>query len=209
MRFVRARSLILSPSNKSIARQALPPRPALKSLSGSGSLAPWEKGSFTLSLWALPPAIIPSRDHTGLPIHFHSSIISRSASRMLLRIVASVLPRQSVSFAISASICSDGFIGILYVSNSYRVFVPKACTLTARVGAFRHCYQVLSRLARLSVSINAELFCVLCVQTLPAAELHGLGADDASDRLAREESLEDVEADMPARGAPRDEAAID
>src|SRR6266487_2001484 len=113
MRFFRARSLILSPSNKSIARQALPPRPALKSLSGSGRLAPWEKVSFTLSLWALATAIIPSRDHTGLPIHFHSSIISRSASRMPLRMLASVLPRQSVSSAISSSIRSDGFIGSL------------------------------------------------------------------------------------------------
>src|ERR1700740_3700961 len=150
MRFFRARSLILSPSNKSIARQALPPRPALKSLSGSGSLAPWEKVSFTLSLWALPTAIIPSRDHTGLPIHFHSSIISRSASRMLLRMLASVLPRQSVRSAISASIRSDGFIGI---------FTP----------------QILVR-GRLTVSLNAELSGVLRVQTLPAAELHGLGA---------------------------------
>jgi hypothetical protein len=26
--------------------------------------------------------MIPSRDHTGLPIHFHSSMITRSASRM-------------------------------------------------------------------------------------------------------------------------------
>src|SRR6266478_3754979 len=103
-RFFRARSLILSPSNKSIARHALPPRPALKSLSGSGRLAPWEKVSLTLSLWALPTAIIPSRDHTGLPIHFHSSIISRSASRMLLRMLANVWPRQSVSSAISAGI---------------------------------------------------------------------------------------------------------
>src|SRR5689334_11980988 len=113
MRFFRARSLILSPSKRSIARHALPPRPALKSLAGSGRLAPWEKVSFTLSLWALPTAIIPSRDHTGLPIHFHSSMISRSASRMLLRMLASVLPRQSVSPAISWSIRSDGFIGFL------------------------------------------------------------------------------------------------
>src|SRR6267154_5715551 len=112
-RFFRARSLILSPSNKSIARHALPPRPALKSLSGSGRFAPWEKVSFTLSLWALPTAIIPSRDHTGLPIHFHSSTICRSASRMVLRTLASVLPRQSVSPAISWSIRSDGFIGSL------------------------------------------------------------------------------------------------
>src|SRR4029077_5803804 len=113
MRFFRARSLILSRSKKSIARHALPSRPALKSLSGSGRLAPWEKVSLTLSLWALPTAIIPSRDHTGLPIHFHSSMISRSASRMLLRMLARVLPRQSVSPAISLSIRSDGFIGSL------------------------------------------------------------------------------------------------
>src|SRR5215831_560267 len=96
-RFFRARPLILSPSKRSIARHWLPPRPALKSFSGSGRPAPWENVSFTLSLWALPTAIIPSRDHTGLPIHFHSSIISRSASRMVLRMPASVLPRQSVS----------------------------------------------------------------------------------------------------------------
>src|SRR6266851_965702 len=113
MRFFRARSLILSPSKRSIARHALPSRPALKSLSGSESLAPWEKVSFTFSLWALATAIIPTRDHTGLPIHFHSSIISRSAARMLLRMLASVLPRQSVSLAISWSIRSDGFIGSL------------------------------------------------------------------------------------------------
>src|ERR1700675_3113755 len=122
-RFFRARSLILSPSKKSIARHALPPRPALKSLSGSVRLAPWEKVSFTLSLWAVPTAMIPSRDHTGLPIHFHSSTISRSASRMLLRMLASVLPRQSVSPAINWSIRSDGFIGSLCL----RILVPFSC----------------------------------------------------------------------------------
>ena len=36
-----------------------------------------------------------------------------------------------------------------------------------------------------------------------------VGADHASDRLAREEPIQDVEADVPARGAPGDEAAID
>src|SRR6476646_4018286 len=113
MRFFRARSLILSPSKRSMARHLLPSRPALKSLSGSGRLAPLEKVIFTLSLCALPTAIIPSRDHTGLPIHFHSSIISRSASRMVLRRLARVLPRQSLSDSISRSIRSDGFIGSL------------------------------------------------------------------------------------------------
>ena len=57
--------------------------------------------------------------------------------------------------------------------------------------------------------LHAELLCVLGVQSLPAAELHGLGADHASDRLDREEPIQDVEADVPARGAPRDVAAID
>src|SRR4029077_19181971 len=63
-RFLRARSLILSPSKKSIARHALPPRPALKSLSGSGRLAPWEKGTFTFSLWAFAAASFPLVGHT-------------------------------------------------------------------------------------------------------------------------------------------------
>jgi hypothetical protein len=44
----------------------------------------------------------------------------------------------------------------------------------------------------------------LRVQPLPAAELYDLGADDASNRLTREEPLKDVEADVPARGAPRE-----
>src|SRR5262249_56483788 len=57
--------------------------------------------------------------------------------------------------------------------------------------------------------LNAKLLCVPGVQSLPATELHGLGADDASNRLTREEPLKDVEADVPARGAPRDEAALD
>src|SRR5262249_37229704 len=108
MRFFRARSLILSPSKKSIARLALPSRPALKSLSGSGSRAPCAKVSFTLPLWALATAMIPSRDHTGLPIHFHSSMISASAARMVLRTISKVSRRQSGMPAISWSICSDG-----------------------------------------------------------------------------------------------------
>src|SRR5882762_3535898 len=57
--------------------------------------------------------------------------------------------------------------------------------------------------------LNAELLCVLRVQPLPAAELHRLATNDASNRITREEPLKDVEADVPARGAPRDEAAID
>src|SRR5260370_17303796 len=50
-------------------------------------------------------------------------MISRSASRMILRMLASVLPRQSVSPAISWSIRSDGFIGSLCL----RILVPFSC----------------------------------------------------------------------------------
>ena len=57
-------------------------------------------------------------------------------------------------------------------------------------------------------SLNAKLLCVFCVQLLPA-ELLGLGAGDASNRLSREEPIEDIEADVPPGGAPSDEAAID
>src|ERR1700676_3431536 len=69
--------------------------------------------------------------------------------------------------------------------------------------------RLLSRLRRPVGRFDTELLGVLRVQPLPAAELHGLGADDASNRLTREEPLKDVEAELPARRAPRDEAAID
>src|SRR5437764_1016523 len=46
--------------------------------------------------------------------------------------------------------------------------------------------------------LDVELLCVLGVQSLPAAELDGIGADDASHRFTGEEPLEDVEADVPA-----------
>src|SRR5580704_7290371 len=128
-RFFSPRSLTLSPSKKSIARYALPSRPALNSLSGSASCAPWAKVSFTFPLWALPTAMIPSRDHTGLPIHFHSSTISRSAARMALRMPASVLPRQSVSSAISWSIRCDGFIGSVSPGKCCRTPTLPACQL--------------------------------------------------------------------------------
>src|SRR5258706_14821219 len=55
--------------------------------------------------------------------------------------------------------------------------------------------------------LNAELLCVLVPQSLPAGELHGVGADDASNRLTREVPRKDVEGDVPARCAPGDVAA--
>src|ERR1035437_3238873 len=67
----------------------------------------------------------------------------------------------------------------------------------------------LRRVGRPTGGLNAELLCVLGTQSLPAVELHGLGADHASDRSPAEKAIQHVEADVPARGAPRDEAATD
>jgi hypothetical protein len=67
----------------------------------------------------------------------------------------------------------------------------------------------LSRLRRQVGQFNAELLGVLGGQSLPAAELHGIGSNDASNRIPREQPLKYVEADVPARGTPCDEAAID
>src|SRR6266511_2594792 len=46
---------------------------------------------------------------------------------------------------------------------------------------------------RLTGGLNAELLCVLGVQSLPAAELHGLGADDASNGLTGEKPIRSEE----------------
>ncbi|MCY1460454.1 hypothetical protein D9M71_780120 [compost metagenome] len=48
---------------------------------------------------------MPSCSQTGTPRHFTVSITSGSALWMMLRSCASVLPRQSSSAAIFASIC--------------------------------------------------------------------------------------------------------
>src|SRR5439155_7605381 len=57
--------------------------------------------------------------------------------------------------------------------------------------------------------LNAELLCILRVQSLPAAELHLLSADDASVRVALEQPLEGVETSVPAASFHWDVAAID
>src|SRR5215208_2444155 len=56
---------------------------------------------------------MPSRDHTGTPglegfLHFHSSTTSGSAFLIRARSLESVLPRQSPSSSIFASISCDG-----------------------------------------------------------------------------------------------------
>src|SRR5256885_11223403 len=50
---------------------------------------------------------------------------------------------------------------------------------------------------------------VLRIQSLPAAELHRLRADDASNRLTREEPLQNIETNVPPGGTHGDEAVTD
>jgi hypothetical protein len=56
---------------------------------------------------------------------------------------------------------------------------------------------------------NAKLFCVLGGQSLPARELHRLDADDAADGSSAQKRIQNIESNVPPRGAPRYEAAID
>src|SRR5581483_292534 len=58
-------------------------------------------------------------------------------------------------------------------------------------------------------SFNTKLSGVLGVQPLPAAEFHGFGTDDASDGSPAEKTIQNIETDVPPRGAPGDKAAID
>src|SRR5205814_6494376 len=51
--------------------------------------------------------MMPSCDQTGVPIHFHSSTMSGSASLISLRIPPRVSPRQSPSSAILFEMSSD------------------------------------------------------------------------------------------------------
>src|SRR5208282_5029222 len=51
--------------------------------------------------------MMPSCDQTGVPLHFHSSTTSGSASWMSLRILLRASPRQSPSSAILFEMSSD------------------------------------------------------------------------------------------------------
>ena len=80
---------------------------------------------------------------------------------------------------------------------------PK-CGIHGRVGAL-FCdplrFTLLSRLRLPAGRLNTELLCVLGVQSLPAAELHGLGADDASNGLIGEMPIQNIETNVPPGGA--------
>src|SRR5688572_33135914 len=91
-----------------MARLTLPSRLELKRVEGSFSDAPLAKVSFTTVLYVSPVQTKPSCDHTGTPLHFHSSTTSGSACLVRARSRDSVLPRQSSSSLILASISFEG-----------------------------------------------------------------------------------------------------
>src|SRR5258706_3997926 len=78
----------------SIALRVLPSKLELKRRDGSGRLAPRANVSFTTFVYASPVQTIPWCDQTGVPIHFHSSVTSGSASRISARMRARVSPRH-------------------------------------------------------------------------------------------------------------------
>src|SRR6266567_3219829 len=106
----------------SMARRVFPSRLELKSLAGSFNDAPLKKVSFTTDLYDSPVQMPPSWDHTGVPIHFHSSITSGSACLMRARTCDSVVPRQSSSSLILASISREGespmVVALFFISST-------------------------------------------------------------------------------------------
>src|SRR5664279_1500847 len=91
-----------------MARLVFPSRLELKRPEGSFRAAPLAKVIFTTFLYVSPVQNIPACDHTGTPLHFHSSTTSGSACLMRIRTRASVSPRQSLSSLILASVSSEG-----------------------------------------------------------------------------------------------------
>src|SRR5207245_7652449 len=133
---LNASASIFSPSWMSIARRVLPSRLELKRRDGSGMLAPRANVSFTTFVYVSPVQTIPLCDQTGTPaipfegfLHFRSSIISGSASRISARMRARVSSRQSprsrirwsmsreAGFPVGRSrlLISDG-VGVAFVS---------------------------------------------------------------------------------------------
>src|SRR5437867_10061340 len=127
-------SSILSPSWKSMARLVLPSRLELKRPEGSSNEAPLAKVIFTTFLYVSPVQIIPACDQTGTPLHFHSSTTSGSACLMRARTRESVLPLQSSSSLILASIRREGDSPPLVVALFFILFAPHSAVFLSCEG---------------------------------------------------------------------------
>src|SRR6476646_3273505 len=84
--------------------------------------------------------INPSCDNTGTPLHFHSSMTSGSASLTTVRSRLSILPRQSPSSLILASISREGdslFRDPLFFTPVSLRLLPRLSSTRWLGGAFR------------------------------------------------------------------------
>src|SRR6266571_823140 len=115
---------------------------------------------------------MPSCDQIGVPIHFHPSTTSGSASLMSVRILLRVSPRQSPSSAILCEISCDA---------DWPWLAPDFFMVSSSRG------------------LNAELLGVLRVQSLPAAELHRVGTNHAAERGSAEQVIQHIKAQVPPR----------
>src|SRR6202162_3602814 len=122
----------------SMARLAFPSRLELNRVEGSFNAAPLENVILTTFLYVSPVQTMPPWDQTGVPLHFHSSTISGSASCMISRTFASVFPRQSPSSLIFSSINAEadstGMGLFMYTSNSRAYFSWAASAREASSG---------------------------------------------------------------------------
>src|ERR1051325_310989 len=116
----------------SMARLTFPSRLELNRPEGSSNAAPLAKVILTTFLYVSPVQTMPPCDQVGVPIHFHSSTISGSASCTIFRTFARVFPRQFpppgpeesslILSSINAEADSTGTGFFMYSSNSPSYF---------------------------------------------------------------------------------------
>src|SRR5262249_32733163 len=102
---------------------------------GSFNVAPLANVILTMFLYVSPVQTRPPWDQTGVPIHFHSSTISGSASCTIARTFASVFPRQSPRSLILSSINAEADpigAGFFRYSSNPRAYL--AAELVAQLG---------------------------------------------------------------------------
>src|SRR5437867_3957968 len=90
-----------------MARLTLPSRLELKRSEGSFREAPLAKVIFTTFLYVSPVQISPLCDQTGVPLHFHSSATSGSASLIRAR------SRESMETRLSSTGSSSCYLPLL------------------------------------------------------------------------------------------------
>src|SRR5580700_10574567 len=124
---------------------------------------------------------MPPWDQTGVPIHFHSSTISGSASCMISLTFASIFPRQSprslILWSIKAEADSTG-MGFFMCSSNYVAYFSRAHHAAKRgvvCAVSRQC-----KLYIVSFGVRAERAVQLMKKTIPAGAVFVLLATGAA-----------------------------